>query len=136
MAERHIEVLGPKHDDEKKKNKKKEKELKETEEMKETAGSSLQGPGEVAVKATGMMLTGNQMAEVLANHRSDQSGDRKRKKGRKGRVRVRKDAVLLTAAVQALCVMPRRIARGPIYPSFNWVTGTKVLHLCTHFHFN
>jgi hypothetical protein len=134
MAERHIEVLGPKHDDErKKKNKEKEKEGKETEEMeemKETAGtsSSLQGPGEVAVKATGMMLTGNEMAEVMANHRSDQSGDRKRKKGRKGRVRVRKDAVLLTAAVQALFVMPRRIARGPIYPSFNWVTGTKVLH--------
>ncbi|ELR22501.1 alpha/beta hydrolase fold domain containing protein [Acanthamoeba castellanii str. Neff] len=127
MAERHIEVLGPKHDDEKKKNKKEKEELKETEEMeemKETAGtsSSLQGPGEVAVKATGMMLTGNEMAEVMANHRSDQSDHRKRKKGRKGRVRVRKDAVLLTAAVQALFVMPRRIARGPIYPSFNWVT--------------
>jgi hypothetical protein len=123
-AERHIEVLGPKHGDDKKNTK---KEMKEMEGVKETAGTSNSPlrPGEVAVKASGMMLTCNQMTEVMANR------DKKRKKERKGRVRVRvrKDAVLLTAAVQALGVMPRRIAKGPIFPSFNWVTGTKTFRL-------
>jgi hypothetical protein len=133
MAERHIEVLGPKHgDDEKKKNK-----TKEMEEMKETASTSTSplGPGEVAVKASGMMLTCDQMKEAMDNRRRE---DKKRKKERRGRVRARKDAVLLTAAVQALGVMPRRIVKGPIFPSFNWVTGTKAFLtlIYLHFYFN
>lgn len=45
-------------------------------------------------------------------------------------VRWRKNSIILIATIKALLKMPGRTWKGPIYESFNWITGTMFPPTC------
>jgi hypothetical protein len=76
------------------------------------------------------MITCGEMLAMMAKQKKMKKEQQKGQK--KVKLRHRKDLFLLTASVQALCAMPVRLTRGPIFPSFNWITGSLLPHSSCH----